>query len=97
MKKIVSVLVCLIFTLSIALTFGGCSSRTKLFVYNVGDYIHPDVVDMFEEEYPDIKVVYELFDSVEDNCVTVRNRDTMESVRMPISEVKDYIEKALEF
>ncbi len=37
------------------------------------------------------------FDSVEDGCVTVRNRDTMESVRMPISEVKDYIEKALEF
>ncbi len=37
------------------------------------------------------------FDSVEDNCVTVRNRDTMESVRMPINEVKDYIEKALEF
>ncbi len=37
------------------------------------------------------------FESVEDNCVTVRNRDTMESVRMPISEVKEYIEKALEF
>ena len=37
------------------------------------------------------------FESVEDNCVTVRNRDTMESVRMPISEVKAYIEKALEF
>ena len=37
------------------------------------------------------------FDSVEDNCVTVRDRDTMESVRMPISEVKEYIEKALEF
>ncbi len=37
------------------------------------------------------------FDSPEDGCVTVRNRDTMESVRMPISEVKDYIEKALEF
>ena len=37
------------------------------------------------------------FESAEDNCVTVRNRDTMESVRMPISEVKDYIEKALEF
>jgi glycyl-tRNA synthetase len=37
------------------------------------------------------------FDSAEDNCVTVRNRDTMESVRMPIAEVKAYIEKALEF
>ncbi len=37
------------------------------------------------------------FDSVEDGCVTVRDRDTMESVRMPIGEVKAYIEKALEF
>ncbi len=37
------------------------------------------------------------FESVEDNCVTVRNRDTMESVRMPIGEVKEYIEKALDF
>ena len=37
------------------------------------------------------------FESEEDGCVTVRNRDTMESVRMPIGEVKEYIEKALEF
>ena len=27
-----------------------------------------------------------------DNCVTVRDRDTMEQVRMPISELKSYIE-----
>ena len=32
-----------------------------------------------------------------DNCVTVRNRDTMEQVRMPISELKAYIESKLEF
>ncbi len=37
------------------------------------------------------------FESEEDGCVTVRNRDTMESVRMPIGEVKEYIEKALQF
>ncbi len=37
------------------------------------------------------------FESEEDGCVTVRDRDTMESVRMPIGEVKDYIEKALKF
>ncbi len=37
------------------------------------------------------------FDSVEDGCVTVRDRDTMEQVRMPISEVSRYIEEKLEF
>ena len=37
------------------------------------------------------------FDSVEDNCVTVRNRDTMQQERIAISELKEYIEKAIEF
>ena len=37
------------------------------------------------------------FDSETDGCVTVRDRDTMEQVRIPISEVKAYIEKSLEF
>ena len=37
------------------------------------------------------------FDSEVDNCVTVRDRDTMEQVRIPIAELKDYIEKAITF
>ena len=37
------------------------------------------------------------FDSEVDNCVTVRNRDTMEQVRIPIADLKDYIEKAIMF
>ncbi len=37
------------------------------------------------------------FDSVEDNCVTIRHRDTMEQVRLPIAEVEDYILKAIEY
>ena len=32
-----------------------------------------------------------------DNCVTVRDRDTMEQVRLPISELKEYIEKKIQF
>ena len=32
-----------------------------------------------------------------DNCVTVRDRDTMEQVRMPIDQLVDYINKKLEF
>ncbi len=37
------------------------------------------------------------FDSLEDKCVTVRDRDTMEQKRIPISELKEYIEKSIEF
>ena len=33
------------------------------------------------------------FDSVEDKAVTVRDRDTMEQVRMPISELKGFLER----
>jgi glycine--tRNA ligase len=37
------------------------------------------------------------FDTLEDECVTVRFRDTMEQDRIKISELKDFIEKSLEF
>ena len=37
------------------------------------------------------------FDSQEDNCVTVRDRDTMQQVRIPISELCAYIESRLDF
>jgi glycyl-tRNA synthetase len=32
-----------------------------------------------------------------DNCVTVRNRDTMDQVRMPISELVNYLNEQLAF
>jgi len=32
-----------------------------------------------------------------DGCVTVRDRDTMEQVRIPVTELKAYIEKVIEF
>ncbi len=37
------------------------------------------------------------FDSETDNCVTVRDRDTMEQVRIPILELKKYIEEKIAF
>ncbi len=37
------------------------------------------------------------FDSVEDGCVTVRDRDTMEQVRLPIAELESYIEEKVYF
>ncbi|MDO4833533.1 MAG: glycine--tRNA ligase [Bacillota bacterium] len=37
------------------------------------------------------------FDTAEDGCVTVRDRDTMEQVRIPVSEVRAYVEERLQF
>ncbi|MBE5996231.1 MAG: glycine--tRNA ligase [Lachnospiraceae bacterium] len=37
------------------------------------------------------------FDSENDHCVTVRDRDTMEQVRIPIDELRAYVAKKMEF
>lgn len=37
------------------------------------------------------------FDTVEDGSVTVRDRDTMDQIRIPIADVRAYIEEKLEF
>ena len=37
------------------------------------------------------------FDTMEDNAVTVRNRDTMEQVRLPIDELVAYIQDKIAF
>ena len=37
------------------------------------------------------------FESVEDGCVTVRDRDTMDQVRIPIADLEKYIEEKIAF
>ncbi|MCH5188835.1 MAG: glycine--tRNA ligase, partial [Oscillospiraceae bacterium] len=37
------------------------------------------------------------FDTAEDGCVTVRDRDTMEQQRIKIEDIEAYIDKLLEF
>ncbi len=37
------------------------------------------------------------FETEEDQCVTIRDRDTMEQIRIPIDEVKDYIQEKMVF
>ena len=37
------------------------------------------------------------FDTLEDNQVTVRDRDTMEQIRISIDEVEDWVKQKIEF
>ncbi len=50
--------------------------------------------------YDEIGVPYCItidFDTLEDNTVTIRDRDTMEQIRLPIDEVEKYIEEKVQF
>ena len=42
-------------------------------------------------------ITYDFDTKEKDGCVTIRDRDTMEQVRLPISEVRTYIESRLQF
>ena len=37
------------------------------------------------------------FDTLEDQCVTIRDRDTMEQVRVPLAELDQWIASKVEF
>lgn len=37
------------------------------------------------------------FDTLEDNTVTIRDRDTMEQIRIEIDNVKEWVNKELKF
>ena len=37
------------------------------------------------------------FDTLDDECVTVRDRDSMEQVRVKIEELEDWISKKIQF
>ena len=36
-------------------------------------------------------------ETLNNNTVTIRNRDTMEQITLPLDEVKDYIEEKIQF
>ena len=43
----------------------GCGDdRERLYIFNWGDFINPDVIEMFEEEY-DIRIIYSTYESNE--------------------------------
>lgn len=48
-----------------ATLLGGCSSKNKVYVYNWGEYIDPEVITMFEKE-TGIDVVYDEFEMNEE-------------------------------
>lgn len=81
MKKILALAVCVLIMVPF---FAGCgSSKTTLYVYNVGDYIDESVIELFEEEHPDIDVKYETYYTNEDMYSKVKAGRTAYDVVFP--------------
>lgn len=68
---------------AVGLTSCGDKNKTVLNVYNVGDYIDEDVLDIFEKENPDIKVNYETFYTNEEMYIKVSNNSSAYDVVVP--------------
>jgi len=87
--------ICVILTVVILTGFmTACQpdTRTQLNIYNVGDYINEDVIDIFEEENPDIKINYETYYANEEMYVKVANKSSDYDVVFP----SDYMIQKME-
>ncbi|MGI6005462.1 MAG: ABC transporter substrate-binding protein [Christensenellales bacterium] len=86
MKRILSLTLMIVLALSSLLLFAGCERKPVVHVYNWEDYIDPDVLDIFEEEYG-VKVKYSGFTTNEDMFALVQAGATTYDVIFP----SDYI------
>lgn len=80
MKRILRVILIALLTLFV---LSGCSSsKEKLYVFNVGDYMDMDLIKEFEEEF-DCRVIYEEFASNEDLFVKIKTSKQAYDVIFP--------------
>lgn len=83
MKKCYKTLLLVVLVLTISIVSVGCGQeKPVLNVYNWGDYIDPDVIKDFEEEF-NIKVNYSTFTTNEDMYVKLKSGGTSYDVAFP--------------
>jgi len=82
-------LLCILFIFVLCFSMVGCQSQTGgtgskevLNVYNWGEYIDPEVLDLFEKEY-DIKINYEIYPTNEDMYVKVSAQTSPYDILVP--------------
>ncbi len=81
-KKIISVILAVAMCCSMLVLGSGCEKKERLYLFNWGDYMDPDVIEAFEAEY-NVKVVKENFDTNEDMYIKVKNGASDYDVLIP--------------
>lgn len=75
-------LIVIIAILTAVITTGCGESKPEINVYNWGDYIDPQVLDMFEEEYG-VKVIYDTYATNEDLYIKLKQGGSSYDVIFP--------------
>lgn len=83
-KKIMSLFVAVVMAVTLCTGLAGCNDgRTKLYVYNWGEYIDEDVLDLFEQEYPQYDIIYDTFATNEEMYQKVASGSVSYDVLIP--------------
>ncbi|MGG1687707.1 glycine--tRNA ligase [Pseudalkalibacillus sp. NRS-1564] len=89
-----------VFPLSKKLSEEARAVHAELSKYFMIDYDEAGSIGKRYRRHDEVGTPYAItfdFDSVEDQQVTIRDRDTMEQKRMPISELKSFLEEKTQF
>lgn len=81
-KRFISAFLAMVLCFGLVFVNAGCEQKEKLYLFNWGDYMDPDVIDAFEEEF-NVKVVEENFDTNEDMYIKVKNGASDYDVLIP--------------
>ena len=91
---------CAVLPLSKKLSEGADKVYTELSKYFTVDYDEAGSIGKRYRRQDEVGtpfcITYD-FDSETDGCVTIRERDSMEQVRLPIEQLKSYIEEKIAF
>ena len=82
MKKGLKISLLLLLVSAMSFAVIGCSDKPTLNIYNYGDYIAPEVIDDFEEEF-NVKVNYNTFATNEDMYVSIAKGGTSYDLVFP--------------
>ena len=93
MKKVIALILAVVMCAALCVGFTGCSGsgKTNLYVYNWGEYINEDVLDLFEKEYPQYNVIYDTFATNEEMYQKVAAKAIAYDVLIP----SDYMIKRM--
>ena len=92
-KKVLSVLLVVVMAAALCIGLAGCggSGKTNLYVYNWGEYIDEDVLEIFEKEYPQYHVIYDTYATNEEMYQKVASKAVSYDVLIP----SDYMIKRM--
>lgn len=84
MKKIIRFFALALSLVLLSLTFTACGEPKKtLRIFNWGDYMDEEILDLFMERYPDVKIIYDTYETNEQMYAKIKSGGTNYDLLFP--------------